>query len=179
MYMQNKMKIAEVQRLSDELKQRAIKFGLCELGKQEWGHHYSLDSLIQKYVDGIEFILDHPDFMPDTFLIEKAGRAKLHAHGIYIDENVEVGNPYQLVINGCCHGHITASGFSAPEIYLRGKSDIVIDITDGAIVHINMYDNATLGIHCSQFAKCFVYKHGGYVKYEGEGKVLVRDKVKR
>ena len=63
MYMlSNYMRKRKEHKLGDALKQRAIEFGLCEQGKKEWGENHTIDALLDKYVDGIEFIMSalHP-----------------------------------------------------------------------------------------------------------------------
>lgn len=170
------MKKKKVRRLSDALKESAMSMGMCDDGIAEWGDYKTLDELCEHYWEGIEFIINHPGWPTNKWLLDNIGIATLHAHGIYIDDNIAVENPQRMVLNGHCKCEIFARGFSTPEIYLRHDSNIELVITDGAIVHINMYDNARLKIRCGRFASCYVYQYGGAAEYEGEGKVIVRER---
>lgn len=169
---------SEVKRLSDELKQEAMNLGMCKDGVNDWTNFTSLDALCEHYWDGIEFILDHPGYPSDKWLVDNVGKKMLNAHGIYINQSVNVGNPKNLILNGKCKGRAIAGGFSTPVIYVRGFSDLELVVTDAAIVNVNVYDNAKLVIHCEKYTNVHVYQYGGTVHYDGEGKVIVRDKRK-
>lgn len=170
----NKTSITSV---NDTLFESARSLGMCRDGVNEWPSCKSFDELCEHYFDGIEFIINHPGWPDNKWLVDTIGKKVLEANGIFIDApKVNVGNPRHAVFNGCCNGLVTCSGFSTPVLYLRNGSNIEVSVSDAAIVHIEVYDNARLTVHCSEFAKVNVYQYGGYVHSDGEGKVLIRDK---
>lgn len=169
-------KAKEVRRLSQALKESAMSLGMCDNGISEWGDYATLDELCEHYWDGIEFIINHPGWLTNKWLVENVGIATLNLHGIYINEDFNIENPERLALNGTCKGKVSASGFSTPEIYLRHEGELSIDITDNSIVHISMYDNTKLKVNCDNYAKCYIYRYGGSVETSGNGKVIVRDK---
>lgn len=173
------MKRSEVRRINDYLRQGAMMLGMCQEGKQEWQDFNTLDELCEFYHSGIEFIINHPGYPDGKWLFENVGKPVLEAHGIFYDAKVNVGNPKQAVFNGKSKGRVLCEGFSAPSLYVRHDSDIDVTINDASIVHINVYDNARVNVHCSKFANCHIYQYGGKVKYDGEGKVIVRDKRRK
>lgn len=168
----------EALRLSDALKESAISLGMCEQGIAGWLDYKSLDDLCEHYWEGIEFIINHPGWPSNKWLLDKVGITTLNKHDIYVEQNIEVKNPNRIVLNGTCKGRIFASDFSAPDIYVRHNSDIEVKITDASIAHINVYDNAKVKVHCGRFAKCYIYKYSGSVEADGEGKIVLRDKTK-
>lgn len=171
------MKKKEALRLSDALKESAISLGMCEQGVAEWLDYKSLDDLCEHYWEGIEFIINHPGWPSNKWLTDKVGLPILNRHGIYVDQAINVSNPNRIVLNGASKGKIFATDFSAPDIYVRHDSDVEIKITDASIVHINVYNNAKVKVHCERFAKCYIYKYGGNVVADGEGKIILRDKT--
>lgn len=167
----------EALRLSEALKESAISLGMCDEGIAGWLKYKSLDELCEHYWEGIEFIIDHPGWPSNKWLIDKVGKPTLHAHDIYVDDEVDVQNPFHAVFNGKCTGTVNADNFSAPELYVRHNSEITVNAKDAAILHINLFDNAKIIVHCDRFATCTIYKYGGTVNYDGEGKVIVRDRT--
>lgn len=176
--MSNKEKTlsVEAQVFSDILKERAMQFGMCKKGQEEWRERKTFDSLLDMYVKNMEFILDHPDFVTDDFLLENAGDKKLHEHGIYVDELFSITVPQDLVVRGNCDGEVLCACFSTPDIYVCGKSKVNVRVLSHSISYIRVYDKAVLDIECDKGGKVFVYQYGGTVIYSGEGKVFVRDK---
>lgn len=167
----------EALRLSDALKESAISLGMCEQGIAGWLDYKSLDDLCEHYWEGIEFIINHPGWPSDKWLLDKIGTPVLNRHGIYVGQEIGVRNPERIVLNGRCNGKIVAADFSAPDIYVRNDSDILVNAQDAAIVHINVYDKANVKVNCDRFAQCYIYKYGGNVETEGKGKIVLRDKT--
>lgn len=176
--MSNKKNIlsAEEHAFSDLMKERAMSFGMCEKGRKEWRGAKSLDSLLDMYVQNIEFILDNPEFVTNDLLIEKAGWRDLHNHGIYVDEQFSIISPQDLIVNGTCEGDALCACYSTPEIYVRDESKLDIHILSHSISYIRAYDNSKLNIVCEEDGKAFVYQFGGSVVYSGNGMVYVRDR---
>lgn len=166
----------EARRLSQALKESAMSLGMCEDGISSWLDYKSLDELCEHYWEGIEFIIQHPGWPSNKWLLDNVGITTLNNHGIYIDDNVVETSPKRMVFNGHCVGKVFAEGFSAPDLYVRNDSEVEVTATDASIVHVNVYDDARLNVRCDKFAKCFIYQYGGTVTYEGEGKVVLRDK---
>lgn len=163
--------------LGKTLKESAMRLGMCNEGIAGWLDYKSLDDLCEHYWEGIEFIINHPGWPSNKWLVEKIGKETLHRHGIFIDDAINLENPQKTVLNGECHGTIKASDFSAPAVYLRDNGKLTLDISDAAIAHVNVYNDALLNIHCGRFAQCYVYLYGGSVNSDGDGKVVIRDRT--
>lgn len=171
------MRKSKVRKLSRELKESAIQKGMCDKGIIGWLDYESLDDLCEHYREGIEFILNHPGWPSNSWLIENVGRDILHRHGIYINDNAVITKPSFLVFNGACNCDVVADGFSTPELYVRDNSVIDITLTDVAIAHVNVYDDSRVAIHCDEYATCYVYQYGGSVKGDGNGAIKVKYKA--
>ena len=171
------MEKKEAKHLSKVLKASAMSLGMCKQGIEEWQDYKSADELCEHYWDGIEFIIEHPGWPSNEWLVNNIGLETLNRNGIFIDQTVREVNPPLAVFNGKCSGSVVADNFSAPEFYVRHNSNISINAKDAAIVHVNVYDNASVEITCDRFAKCYVYQYGGTVKIlNGDGDVKVRDR---
>lgn len=178
MFMSNKknnLSVAE-QMLNDMLKERAIQFGMCDRGKKEWRERKSLSSLLEMYVQNMEFILDHPDYVTNEFLLTHADDYTLHDHGIYVNEQFSITVPPDLIVRGECDGEVLCPCFSAPEMYVCDKSNVDIHVLYNSISYIRIYGHSKVNIKCEKGGKAFVYQFGGSVIYSGDGKVYVRER---
>lgn len=172
------MKKVKVERINETLFESAKSLGMCRDGVNEWPQCKGLEQLCEHYFEGIEFIINHPGWPSDEWLVDTIGKKNLEANGIFINASVNINIPGHAVFNGTCDGKVLCDGFSAPELYIRGNSSIELTASDGAIVHVSTYDNAKLTVKCGQFATVYVYKYGGTVKNtEGDGKIVVRDRT--
>lgn len=157
-------------KLSDRLKKEAIGLGLCGKWTSEWTDDTTRDELVDKFVNGIDFCVQHD--WPSTEVMKKSFGDVIHKHGVYVDENVNKEDPDTLVLNGRCDGRITCGMFSIGNIYVRHKSHARVRVKDFAYVHISVYDDADVEVYCERGAKCFVYQYGG--KVTATGSVTIR-----
>lgn len=166
----------DLELLNKAMKAEAKSLGLCDKWYEEWSDNTSVDDLLKKYIQGIDFVIDKG--FPDDATLKKYAGDRLHRFGIYIDEEIddEADNEPTLVVNGKCEGVVTYNGFAAGNVYLRGDSDLTVMVYNSAKVFVEVYDNARLQVINDGISKCFVYRHGGRI--ETVGKVMVRDKTK-
>lgn len=159
------------------LKQQAVGLGLCTQWQGEWGQPTD-NELIQKYIRGIDFCIEHNypsnDYIKSNFDVES-----LHRNGIFVDETINVGrnNPQRiLVFNGRCVGSINVDGFSCRTIYIRGDSCINITAKGFSRTFIRVYDNARVNVIVNGGAKAFVYRYGGDISGSG---YMLRDRKEK
>lgn len=160
--------------LSDEMKISARTIGLCDEWYGEWKDNSSKDEMIQKFVRGIDFCIEH-DFPSVKIMKERFGD-RMHYHGVYADEKVTLNNDIKVILNGSCDAKAEYNSHGTGDIYVRHNSILHIEACDNARVFINVYDNAKVDAVQSGKAKIFVYLHGGSCTH-GDG-VKIRDKRK-
>lgn len=163
----------EIELLNRAMRAEARGFGLCDEWYGAWADDTGVDELLNKYVRGIDFCIGH-SFPDNKVLLKYAGREKLHEHGIYIDEEIIGAASGTVIINGHCTGMLNCDGFSVVNIYLRGDSEITVNVSDFAKVFIELWDDARLTIENNGYSRCFVYRHGGSA--DAKGDVLIREK---
>lgn len=162
--------------LSDRMKSEAVSLGLCAGWTADWKEGSSKDEMLEKFVRGIDFCIEHN--WPSTEVMKRDFGDAIHAHGVYVDENVKLHNPKTIILNGNCDAEIIADGFSAPEIYVRHNSVANIKVSGFSVAHISVYDNAKLNVSCDEHAKCFVYKYG-CTQVSSNGSVIIRERQKK
>lgn len=161
--------------LSSKMKEEAIGLGLCKQWTKEWKDNTSKDGMVQKFVRGIDFCIEHD--WPSVQVIKRDFGDVIHNHGVYADESVNISNAPFVVLNGECDAELKYSWTSAGDIYVRHKSKAKICAKDVARVFVSVYDDSSVDIECEEGAKCFVYLYGGSVKSK-VGDVILRDKRK-
>lgn len=161
--------------LSEKLRGEAVALGLCAQWAAEWADDASGDELVEKFVRGIDFCIEHD--WPSVKVMKECFGGVIHAHGVYADENVECRNAPVAVLNGCCVADISYSGTAAGDVYVRHSSEARVAVHGLARCFVSVYDEGEVSVECDEGAKCFVYLHGGRVR-KALGDVVVRDRRK-
>lgn len=132
---------------------------LCDKWYGEWADDTPVDVLLSKYVKGFDFCVQN-DYPPLEFIRGNFSSDDLHAHNIYLDEEVDIEaarGGYYVFLGGCT-GRLAICGMVAATVYVRHGSDIIVDAVDGAKVFVSTYDGAVAHVGSDAVSKCFLYK---------------------
>ena len=157
------------------MKEEAVSLGLCKQWTSEWSDGSSRDELVDKFVRGLDFCIEHD--WPSVDVMKRDFGDVIHRHGVYADERVDLDEASTVVLNGCCVADLRYSGNSVGDVYVRHDSRACVVAHGLARVHVTVYDRGVVSVCCDEDAQCFIYLHGGEVlSLEGNGKIVVRDK---
>lgn len=159
--------------LSKRLKGEAVKLGLCEQWQGEWPDGASKDDMAEKFVRGQDFCIKHD--WPSVNVIKRYFGDVMHRHGVYADEGCFLSNVPTLIFVGNCEGHVVIDGRHTSTIYVRHTSKVEVKAKGEARVFVSVYDDAVVETEAEEYAKIFVYRHGGSIA-KADGDVIVRDK---
>lgn len=161
--------------VSEELKQKAIKLGLCEEWTNDWNKP-DLGGLCEMFVSGIDFCIKH-DY-PSTEYIKANFGDVAEDHGIFVDTEINLTNPDTAILMGTTKGNITLSDFVSRDIYVRHDSEVTITVKDSAKAFIRVFNNAKVTIDNQTDGKVFVYKYtdGFTGKIFTNENVIIREK---
>lgn len=160
--------------LSDEMKISARNIGLCDEWFGEWKDNSTKDEMIEKFVRGIDFCIEHN--FPSVRIMKERFGDRMHYQGVYADEQVKSKNDLKIILNGTCNADLYYDGHGTGDVYVRHNSVLKIKASDNARISVNVFDNAKVDAEVSENAKIFIYMHGGSCTH-GKG-VIVRDKRK-
>ena len=165
-------------KLSEKMKREAVRLGLCRQWTDEWDSCSDRDSLVEKFVRGLDFCIEHD--WPSVREMKLHFGGVMHRHGVWADENVRCRNSPVVVLNGECVADLLYDGKSAGDVYVRHESECRIKVRGLARVFVSVYDNGSLNVDCEEGTRCFVYLHGGGIGViRGEAScVTVRDRRK-
>lgn len=144
--------------LSDELKQKAINLGLCELWQNNWGNPNE-DLLLMKYKKGIHWCMER-NYPLASFIVEKFGVEKMEEYSIYADKKATSENEPTIIIRGNSDFEITYDYYNVGAVWIGNDSKATIHAKENAIVNVHVYDNAEVEIMRDGNAKVKVYRNG-------------------
>lgn len=129
--------------LSDILKKQAVALGLCRQWTLAWADNSDQQALIDKFIKGIDFCLDHQWPSPE-FIKAHFDRELLNRNLIFVDEYIDLEEAPSgiYVINGECSGVLRFPQWAAATIYVRHGSKIRIEAGSFAKLFIRIYDSA-------------------------------------
>lgn len=145
--------------LSQTLKKEAIDRGLCSEWASKWSDSLSQQELIDRYVSGIDFVIQQGDWPSNDFIKANFDRDLLNANLIFVDEYVDMDMAPSgiYILNGECSGRIRLAPWAAATVYLRHSSKITIVADDFAKVFVRLYDEADVDVDSDGSAVVKVY----------------------
>lgn len=148
-----------MENLSEILKHEAIGRALCAKWTAEWADDSDQQTLIDKYVRGIDFIIKQGEWPTNEFIKANFDRELLHDNLIFVDEDIELEYAPSgiYVLNGDCSGIIRFGQWAAATIYVRHGSKIRIEADRFSKIFVKLYDNAEVECDCDESAVVKVY----------------------
>ena len=156
---------------SEELKKMAIAHGLCEQWQTEWGSPDD-EALVKKYIKGLDFCIKH-HYPPKSYLLKKFSKRFLHAHGIWVDENVRYTST-RMVLRGKCTGTITFKDMDTAFVWVTEESDVTIMCKNLAHVYVYVHDHASAEVVSNSGARVRVVTYGDDASATCSGNVEMR-----
>lgn len=158
--------------LNSELRQAAIKNGLCKQWQEEWKQDWDHKKMVSQFYRGIDFYLKKR-FMSNDFLKENFDRDFLRKNGILVDDTYSLLNPDRAVFIGESSSHVRFNGRNSATIYILDKSKVKVTSRGEAFVIVHLLGSAEL--EAEQLAKSEIVAvvHSGDCKVT-DGSIRVR-----
>lgn len=157
--------------ISKELKNEAVRLGLCTEWTNEWGNP-TKEELVNKFIRGIDWCIRKN--YPSCEYMKKHFDGVMQKYGVFVDDKIDLENHSMLIANGKTSGKIVYDSYAVGTIYARHDSDLIIEVSGNAFVAIETYDNCNISVFQRDKAKVFVYNHGGNI--QTSGKVVVKNR---
>lgn len=161
-------------RLNSKLRKDAIKAGLCEQWQGEWKEDWDRQTMIEKYIKGLDFSIVNK-WITNRFIRENFTREELHANNLYVDDEFDlVGDSGIYVFQGESEGSISFRSYKVATLHIRHSSSVKISAEGFAKLFVHMYEDASADISQTDGAKVFVYTHSDRVSVKTSGEVSLR-----
>lgn len=145
--------------LSEILKREAVERNLCDKWTAEWANDSDQQTLIDKYVTGIDFIIKQGEWPTNEFIKANFDQELLHDNLIFVDEDINLKDAPSgvYIFNGECSGTLRFEQWAAATIYVRHNSKIRIETDSFDKIFVRLYDNAEVDCDIDESAVVKVY----------------------
>lgn len=138
---------------------KAKQSGICPEWANLIGNSNSKKDLMQMYVKGIDFCLEH-NFPSNSDLLKLGGFDFLSDFGVYVDHKSELKECDFLVLLGQCKIMAEWGGYTASQAYLKGTSALKAEVNGNAFLAIDCFDDSKLHLTASGDSKVLVNLYG-------------------
>lgn len=129
--------------LVEQLKKDGTDKGLCRIWQMKLRKGLGTEALVALYIKGIDFCISE-DF-PTLDFLRTHFKGVCEPFGVFIDEDMPtLANKADLVLNGACRGMLEYGEYSVSRLYVRHTSEIAVNVSDHAILTIDLFDNSKL-----------------------------------
>lgn len=150
----------------------AKKKGICKEWHDRLASLKDKDAMIDMYVRGIDFCLSNN--YPGNDFIREHFKGAMEAHGVHLDDVVDVCNMKDCVLLGRCSGRVAVDGYNVSTVYLKDDTAVSLEATGNAFVIVDMFDRARLDVMASGNAKVCINRYGGQIGKSVAGDAAVK-----
>lgn len=145
--------------LNSHIYSGAVKEGICD----DWATYIknakSKDELMEMYVKGIDFCLEH-NFPSNSDLLKFGGSTFLSNYGVYVDSIVNLYGGDFIVLLGSCKAKLVYNNYTAGQLFNKANSEMEVVINDNAFIVIDCFDESRAHIRASGNSKVCINIYG-------------------
>lgn len=130
--------------LINQLKDDGTSKGLCRQWRMKLQPGMSVEDLANLYIKGIDFCISE-DY-PTLDFLRKHYKGLCEPYGVFVDDMVKERNAPDVVLNGDCKAILEYDGYTVSRIFARHNSQGAVNVSDHAIVTVDLFDNSHLAI---------------------------------
>ncbi len=116
------------------------------------------EEAVKIYLDEINFCLAN-DFPSNDYILKHFGDI-VRLYNIFIDDNIAIVNPKQLVTLGKTYGTIKIEDYNVCNAYIKHSSKLKIKSEGHSYVMIDVFDNAVVEVEASQESQICINRYG-------------------
>lgn len=150
----------ETKQLSIQLRNEADGLGLCDEWHNAWQDNSTQQELINKYLRGIDFCLQH-HWPSNGFIKANFNKGLLRRNHIFVNDKRSVLNPKMAVVLGDSVVRVRINGGHASTIYLCDSSETEVILHSEEKIIIHTFDHARVNVTVGGNYKpdCIVLDH--------------------
>ena len=167
--------------INNQLREAAIRCGLCEKWKGEWKKDWAEAELVDRFFRGIDFFFKtrfiNADFVEKTFQ-----KDFLRGNAILANDEYSLTNPrqkerdtYYAALLGKSSAVIRLNGKNMATVYLSDEASATIIARNNAWMLVHLYDNASVDITKKDNAHVTVIRHSQTAKVASNEILNVKD----
>lgn len=123
--------------LNKELRDSAIRYGLCNQWQNEWRKDWDKDKMVSRFYKGIDFYLKNR-FVSNDFIKNNFDLNFLRNKGILVDDTYSLLNPENAILIGNSSSNIRFNGRNISTLYILDKSKAKITAKGKSFVMVHL-----------------------------------------
>ena len=146
-----------------------MALGVCGKGEKDLSGNISVEEISRLFFKYIDFCIGKNT--PSLDQLRKF-RGMVEEYGIYVDDEIlNLRNKSDVVLNGECKAMLEYDEYSVSRLYIRHESKVAVNVSDFAVVTIDVFDHANLAVAVAgNGAKVIVSNYGdAQVECIGQG----------
>lgn len=167
----------DIKIINNELRDEAIRLGLCNEWQQLWSKDWDFTKLVERYKKGIDFCMEN-HYPSDNFVKNNFDRELLRKNFILVDDKYSFLNPKVCVVTGNSDSNIRFNAWSSGEVYISGSSNVTLTAKNYSFVMVHLYEESSISAIASDKARIVIIKHAKTTKIDKSiGDVRVKSEV--
>lgn len=146
-------------KLNKELAQAAKAAGVCREWYERLLQTEDPEGLADLFFNGIDFCLSKG--VPSLQKIRELGPEFLNPLGLYVDQDVALGNFPRLAFFGACKGSAVYNGTQVAQIYATGDTCLHVIGIHNAAITLDAFDNSRVTVEARDRARITVFQYEG------------------
>lgn len=137
--------------LNKQLREAAIKNGLCEQWQGYWRRDWDFEKMVERFFTGIDFFLKNR-FISNYMFKDGFSKDFLRKHAVLVDDEYSLLNPEKSILIGKSQSNMRFNGRTIATSYIvdqsvgnitaKGKAFVLIHLLDDAHVNVIQQDSA-------------------------------------
>jgi hypothetical protein len=160
--------------LNKELKEQAVKLGLCEDWQKLWSKDWSHQKMVEQMYKGLDFCLLH-HYPSNDFIIKHFDIDFLRESNVFVNDKYSVVNPKESLVLGTSDVTFRYNCHSYGNIHVRDNSSAKVIARNASFVIVHIYENASVTAEQCNNAKIVLVKHSNNAHIVAPSNIKVRE----
>lgn len=160
-------------RVCADLREQAREIGLCDEWYGAWSDDCTFDELIGKFITGYDFCVAH-DWPSPSYIVENFPLGCLRANGVFCNDDASGTDVRHAVVMGRSRVELEYTDFSFGDVRVRHTSHALVRASALSVLHIHVYDHASLHVDADDGAKVTVFVHSHTARVSHSGNIVVK-----
>lgn len=165
----------EQREITRQIKDDAIRHGLCQMWRERIKPDMTMDELAQLYTTGHDFCMRND--VPNADFFRQNLKGKCEQYGVYVDDSVSDVNAKKIFLLGKSNASLHYDGHTVAQVFVKHDTSCVVMAKDFSHVTVCAYDNAKVIVNADKCARVYVVAHGEDVSIDNlspDYKILIR-----
>jgi hypothetical protein len=142
-----------------EIYKMSAKAGACREERRKLRNAKNKEDLLDMYLDNIKFCMVYN--FPSAKYIKNNMRKLGETANIFVDKEITLKDPEQVILLGQCIAHVELSGSTNCRIYIKNDSVLKITLHNTSKAIIDMFDSSRVMADAHDDSKVYAFSVSG------------------